>query len=55
MGNNDELEKLIQREDIVKYYITEHRIKWWGQQNAKKNKNCVEVNGMRYKGRPKSR
>jgi hypothetical protein len=32
MRNNDELEKLMRGEDIVKY-IRVHRIKWWGHLN----------------------
>lgn len=57
MRSNDELEKLMRTEDVVKY-IRAQRIKCWGKLNRmeKKQKQGERLqNGMRSKWRPKYR
>ena len=60
MRNNNELKKLTEGEDIVKY-IKAQRIEWWGlfnrMEDTKLVKKITNWNpiGVRIKGQPKNR
>jgi hypothetical protein len=46
--NNDELEKLMRGEDVVKY-IRAQRIKWWGHLNRMEKTKSEEYYEMEYR------